>query len=77
MRAKHAKAVRIACIHDGLQTAAKPLEANDGTTSHACLQRADHRRVTAAARLDIADTDMAILDPAGPSIGMDRGVFQD
>jgi hypothetical protein len=41
------------------------------------LQRADLRWVTAAAGLDIADIHVAILEPASPSIGVDRGVFQD
>src|SRR2546427_214838 len=33
--------------------------------------------VATAARLDIADIHIAILDPAGPPIGVDAGVFQD
>src|SRR5215813_11437151 len=43
----------------------------------ACLYLADLRGATAAAGLDIADVHMAILDPAGPPIRVDRGVCQD
>jgi hypothetical protein len=44
---------------------------------HLSLEWAHPWGVATAARLDIADIHMAILDPAGPPIGVDAGVFQD
>jgi hypothetical protein len=41
------------------------------------LQRADLRGITAAAGLDIADHHMAILEPAGPPIRVDRHLLED
>jgi hypothetical protein len=43
----------------------------------AYLHLADLRGVTAMFGLSIADNDMAIFRPAGPSIVVDRRMFQD
>ena len=40
------------------------------------LQGADHWRVTAGPSLDIADILVAVLEPTGPPIRVDRGVCQ-
>jgi hypothetical protein len=44
---------------------------------HLSLEWAHPWGVATAACLDIAEIHMAILDPAGPPIGVDAGVFQD
>jgi hypothetical protein len=41
------------------------------------LEGADLRWVAAGASLDITSVHMTILGPAGPSIRIDRGMFQD
>jgi hypothetical protein len=43
----------------------------------ALLQSTNRRGITTTARLDVADIDMAVFDPASPPIAVDRGLFQD
>jgi hypothetical protein len=60
-------------------TACKPgrrlCDMHDRTLMRPCLHRAHAWGVTAAACLDIADIHMAILNPAGPPIGVDGGLL--